>query len=221
MATRHGTSAIVLLSTLSCCLVPISAPAQSAWEQYRDSANLAIARQDTAATLDYLDNAVQAHPNTAALENMDYDRDFLVSEDLAELYDWRGELLTSRGRYEEAGTSFTYSLYFYDMNASVWYRRGVIWWDLTLWENALNDLNEAIALDSTLHEAWGLRARLHAMNNDYAEAVKDLTAAIELTSGAEADYPEYYEERSTAWQQLGEPGKADADARKALQLRGN
>ena len=198
---------------------PKFALSRNAWENYRDSATAALAAHDTLKGLEYLTKATEAHPNLALLDEEAYDRDFLISEDLAELFDRQGELLASLGQHNEAATSFTYSLYFYDMNAPVWYRRACAWRELEMWDGVLQDLDEALFLDSALHEGLRLRATVHMHNGAWADSIEDLSRAIRIAEEIPAACPEYYEARSAAWKSAGDEKKAAADREAALRMR--
>ena len=58
--------------------------------------------------------------------------------------------------------------------------RGMAYFTLGTYEEAMNDYNIALSLDPSLHSVYYFRATLHLMRKHYQDAVDDFTLAIEI-----------------------------------------
>ncbi|MFE7526613.1 tetratricopeptide repeat protein [Kitasatospora sp. NPDC057542] len=84
-------------------------------------------------------------------------------------------------------------------------------------EDALVDLDCAVAISPGLPEARAYRARVHLANNRKEQALADLTAALDL----DPEYSWAWVLRGVAWLESGRPDEAVADCATALSLNPN
>lgn len=81
---------------------------------------------------------------------------------------------------------------------------------------AIEDLNKAFSLDSSMMEVLYLRAQAHANVQNWARALDDLTKCIELDTAKDAS--RYYLARGTVYNRMGNTNKEMEDFNKAIEL---
>ncbi len=94
---------------------------------------------------------------------------------------WRGYLLSSGRRYEQALKDLTDAIEAAPDEAEYWTDRGLTYHRMDRYEDALTDLNEALALDPRYQRALVSRgAVFHALTR-YDEAAADFTRVLDTT----------------------------------------
>jgi tetratricopeptide (TPR) repeat protein len=81
-------------------------------------------------------------------------------------------------------------------------------------ERALDDFNKAIAMDSTLHEAYKYRGAFLGMKGEYEQSVSDLSKYLKR----KPNDPEYRFNRGVSYLNLNKPKEAIADFNVTLQV---
>ena len=130
---------------------------------------------------------------------------------------------------EQARDDFARAIELDKSNPVAWYNRGMILEVMKRYDQAIGDLNAAIALapDSILY--LYSRGRVHAKNGEYAASLGDLAAKnVELATAIDdldavirldPARAEAYEARSLAYQAAGRAEESDKDLATAKQLR--
>lgn len=206
--------ATVAAAALGILILTGTAWSQRTWQRYADSAESAVLSGDIDGAIRYYSAAIENHPNTAALDEGGYSRDFLFSEDLAELHKHRGMLYLEIGNLTDGRLDMTVSLYFDPLEPDTWILRAETWIVGGMPGSAIDDLTEAIQLDDTDPYPFMLRGKTRLLLDEPQQAVEDLTAAID-TGG---DDPEIRRLRAEAFRQLDRKSEAETDERVAAEL---
>jgi tetratricopeptide (TPR) repeat protein len=98
--------------------------------------------------------------------------------------------------------------------AATCYRRGHKLLDDGQFDDAIQQLDEAIRLDATLALAYNARGFAHYRLKHYPEALADFNVAIQLNPA----YANAFLNRSVVRRASGDTAAADADAAKAREL---
>lgn len=134
--------------------------------------------------------------------------------DIAIWYGDRGIAHDSLGDHEAAIADYTRSINIAPDVAVVWnsrcWARGV--WGRELVE-ALDDCNEAIALDPEDFNAWDSRGLVHLRREQWAEALADYQASLDLMPSSSALYG-----HGIALSRLGRSAEAEEDFTSAAQI---
>ncbi len=133
--------------------------------------------------------------------------------DSAALYAVRGALYLELKEYGKAIADLSQSLKLHP-DAGVLTNRALAYQAFGQEEDALKDLNRAIALDPHQVAAWFNRGTLYLKRGDYERALADLQKAVELAPEA----PGPYFNRAVAYWNLGKKQKAIADMKRFVQL---
>ncbi len=81
-------------------------------------------------------------------------------------------------------------------------------------EEAIGDLNQAIAIAPDQANAYVLRGQVQMNKNEFALAEQDFTKALEI----DQNLPNAYLNRAISYVELGQNDKAIADANKVLEI---
>lgn len=147
---------------------------------------------------------------TAALEiNLDY----------AAAFHSRGLIRARLEQYELAVEDFTRALQCDPEYAEAYYNRGLAYDRLEQTERAIEDYTGALLRmreDAHLVDAYFNRGSAYYDSGDYERAVEDFSSAIRINP----EDAEAYHSRGLAYQKLGRTELAEADLRRAEELKG-
>jgi tetratricopeptide (TPR) repeat protein len=159
----------------------------------------------------YLDQG--DYPNALA----DYTRAIELdpeSPDIAIWYGDRGIAHDSLGEHEQAIADFTRSINLAPDVAVIWNSRC---WARAVWGRelveALDDCNEALALDPEDFNAWDSRGLVHLRREEWAEALADYQASLDLMPSSSALYG-----HGIALSRLGRSAEAEEDFASAAEI---
>ena len=130
----------------------------------------------------------------------------------------QGLRLMDIGDYEEAVTMFDSALRLgLGDVAEIYVCRGEALANLGAWQEAEDNINEALQLQPYLAPAYHARGNLRRLQAQLDEAINDYTTAIHI----EPDYDEAYFSRALAFEDRRRYTEAEADLTRALLLNKN
>ncbi|PQA59011.1 tetratricopeptide repeat protein [Siphonobacter curvatus] len=125
-----------------------------------------------------------------------------------------GRKLLGENKINEAITALNEAVSADAGNAQALNARGVAYYQLKDYSNALLDYEQAMKADSSLYLPYFNRAKLRIAQNDFESAIKDFSKAATLAP----DSAEIYLNRGFVYAELKLPQKATPDFDKAVQL---
>jgi tetratricopeptide (TPR) repeat protein len=141
-------------------------------------------------------SALQKRINVYFLMNNEKEAIYYVEEaigkypSVAEFYYLRGIINNSRGKYNKALDDFdrAISLEPSENQYKNYLGRGVSYFNLLEYEQALSDLSASIELNDTVASAYHSRAMINYELRDYTAAVNDFIKTLDLSEGNAALY---------------------------------
>jgi len=133
--------------------------------------------------------------------------------------DWceKGNVLAERGKWKEAMEAFTKAIELDPKGSLAYGLRGITYYALDNYKQAVDDLNAAIKLNPTDVGAWvtyTLRGEVYRLLGNYKQATEDYDKAIEKNS----EYAKAYDGRGLTYGALGNYKQAIDDFNKAVIL---
>lgn len=130
-----------------------------------------------------------------------------------ELYGWRAFAEWKSAKFKEALQDYDKAIGPTTSDAQLFLGRGSCYLALGQPDLALKDLHRAVTLDQRLAEAFTARGKAFTSQEDYKNALSDLTKAIELQRTSET-----FAARGRLHARFGQDGKAISDFDRALAL---
>lgn len=121
--------------------------------------------------------------------------------------------LQEKNRLDDAAEAFTRALEICPEYTLAYLRRGHVKLHQKKFEEALSDIDRAIALDAGDQRAWAYRGLTHQGRGDDLRAIEDFSRALEIRDAGSIFYC-----RGFSYQRLGRSMEAAADFRKAHEL---
>jgi tetratricopeptide (TPR) repeat protein len=143
-----------------------------------------------------------------------YAKAIQLRPDFAAAYYNRGLAYFNAARYDLAVQDFSWALDNQGTDPLVFERRGEAYLSMRDRENALADFNSALDLNPASAPALAGRGKVFFRQGEYAQAIRDLSASIDLQPAASA-----YEARADVYRAQHKGAEADADMRRAEQMR--
>jgi len=143
---------------------------------------------------------------------LNFDRAIEIRPDTVDAYRMRARTYILQSNPDAAIPDFTRVMEFLPNDASVLIERGSAYLGKNDFPRALADAERAISLDSKSPQTYALRAAAERATGDSAGAIQDYTKALDLTPSLE-----YYFQRGSTYQLLGEHRLALADLDKAVE----
>jgi tetratricopeptide (TPR) repeat protein len=145
----------------------------------------------------------------------DYNTVIMQSPDLANGYVFRGEIYLKRKQYESALKDFTKALELDSKDLLAYRRRSEVYYLTQEYDNAIKDATEVLKIDPKYQSGWYYRAVSYLEKGDYQSAVGDFNEFIKL----EPSVAHAFESRAEALRKLGKVKEAEADEKKAAELK--
>lgn len=146
----------------------------------------------------------------------DFDRAAKIGPEVALTFINMGNVHADMGQIEKAVSDYTRAIELDPENGLAYSNRGLVWSGLRRFDMALPDFDRAIELGHPgLYKSLMKRGVIKFGTNDFDGAIQDFSRVIKLTP----NYAEAYFYRGQAYKQKNQPGKAQKDMEKALQLR--
>lgn len=127
----------------------------------------------------------------------------------------QGRKALSQGNPREAIESLNLAIEANDKNARAFNARGVAYFSLKDYTNALLDYERAAQLQPEWYQPYFNRGRLRVEQQDWEGALKDFTEAV----GRQSDSSEVYANRGMVLYQLGRLPEAGHDFDRAIELK--
>jgi tetratricopeptide (TPR) repeat protein len=148
----------------------------------------------------------------------DYDKVVELAPNKPSSYVSRAGFYRSRENYDLAVRDYTTAIKLVPNNDFTYSLRGNVYTQKGDYDSAIWDFTKAIALcrDDFILGYYADRARAYSKKGDYALGIEDISRVIRLRDSASD-----YEERAGIYRRMGQVSLAEADERKARELRKN
>ena len=124
------------------------------------------------------------------------------------------KLEESKNAFQKASNCYSRAIELTPNDSDFWHWRGVVNWKLKQWDNALQDLSQAISLNQHNPLHLDVRGLIYTDMKRFDEAVTDISKAIEL----EPDNWRYWHDRGHAYIFLGRWDKVLSDYNESIRL---
>lgn len=151
------------------------------------------------------DNPLQIHKRIRLLDGKGL---------LAEIYNSRGVVYSSKGEYDRSILEYNKAIENDPGNALAYFNRGVIYYDKGENDRAILDYTKAIEINLKFHEAYYNRGIIYANKGEYDRAILDYTKAIEINP----KYTDAYINRGGVYEDKGEYDQAIQDYTKIIEI---
>jgi len=143
--------------------------------------------------------------------------DMIMEENINNLHEKVEEIFDS-GKFDDVINLLTDKVLETQQDAELYVLRGITWYNMTSYNNAIADYNKALAFNPNYELAFYNRGLAWVANKKYDKAIEDYNTVIELDS----DYKDvYYNDRGIAWKAKKEYGKAIGDYNEAIKINPN
>ena len=144
---------------------------------------------------------------------LNFDRAIQIRPESAEAYRMRGRTYILQSKPEQAIADFTRLTQLRPADAGALVERGFALLSINDSARALADAERALTLNPKLAQAYNLRGAAERATGNPPKAVEDYTRAIDLEATLE-----YYFQRASTYQLLGDHQRALADFNKAVEF---